>query len=106
MIETDKKKLMFYDPVEEGCPGCGGQMGLIPGQKKDAWKCEDCKLEIWTGDMPTYMELHEMIHSDAKEVFYSTIREVKNHGGKKRSSGGGRKRKKPKKYYRPGYFDY
>ncbi len=86
------------------CPrmkqGCSGVMRLISGQKKDAWKCDQCGTEVWTGDMPTYMALHEMLHTRTEELMSLSMGAIKKGGGSK-----SRRRKKQKRLIRNYVFD-
>ena len=94
MMATAEKE--YWEP--QRCPKCNRlTMKEIPGQYQYAWKCKRCGTEIWTGPMPTFQELHDLLHSSPKEVLYSGY--IKDNGRKKGGSKSGRRRKKKKTYY-------
>lgn len=90
-------KYVGFRPTK--CPQCQGEMDLIPKQKQ-AWKCRECKLEIWTGDFTTFEEMHDMLHSSPREVL-NLDGAVSRKGGSK----SGKRRKKPRKMVKNYYFN-
>lgn len=94
------------DFIPEECPKCHGLMDPIPKQK-EAWKCTICGTEVWSGDLPTYMELHQKYRDHLESRDIENIMSGPVNPKKRKSNSSGRRRRKNKVYYvrKPLNFD-
>lgn len=87
--------------VPDACPRCESDMQRVPGQKRDAWKCNVCGLEVWD-NIPSSEEFYDLMHSSPREVYReSTIPLVTGKKGNKNKSGRRRKKKISFKWRKP-----
>ena len=88
----------LQDFFPEECPKCHSEMEPIPKQK-EAWKCQKCGTEVWSGDLPTYMELHRKYHDHLESRNIENLMSGPVNPKKHKSNSSGRRRRKKKVYY-------